>query len=126
MYANDGAAHTLGIKVVAIGPGTATTEMTVKDTMVNGYNSCHGGIIFTLADSALGYASNTRNQISMANDCSISFTAPGKLGAKLTANAREIWRSKRSAIYDVEVTSADGEIIAEFRGKSRNVPGTVL
>ncbi len=126
MYARDEASRSLGISLVDIGPGTATMTMAVHDNMVNGHNLCHGGYIFSLADSAMAFASNSHNQVSLAQDCNITFTAPGKLGAHLTAHAREIWKSGRSAIYDVEVTSAEGEKIAEFRGKTRTVRGTLF
>ncbi len=100
--------------------------MTVRDYMVNGHNVCHGGFIFSLADSTFAFACNSYNEVSLAMDCSITFTAPGKPGMQLTAVARETWKSGRNAMYDVEVKSADGEIVAEFRGKSRTVRGTLF
>jgi len=126
MVAKDEASRSLGISLVEIGPGTATMTMTVRDNMVNGHNLCHGGFIFSLADSTFAFACNSYNEVSLAMDCNITFTAPGKPGARLTAVAREIWKSGRNALYDVQVKSADGEIIAEFRGKSRTVRGTLF
>ncbi len=126
MSAKDEASRSLGIVVVDVGPGTATMSMTVRDTMVNGHNLCHGGYIFSLADSAMAFASNSYNRVALAQDCSITFTAPGKIGVHLTAHAREIWKAGRNAIYDVAVKSAEGEKIAEFRGKTRTVRGTLF
>jgi acyl-CoA thioesterase len=125
MWANDHASKGLGMEVVEIGPGTATLAMTVTTEMVNGHGIAHGGFIFTLADSAFAYACNSYNDSTVAAQGAISFLRPGKLGARLVAVAREVSRSGRSGIYDVRVSSGS-VVIAEFRGHSRSIGGTLV
>lgn len=125
MWKEDDASSGLGMTIVEIGPGRATLTMTVRPDMVNGHGIAHGGFIFTLADSAFAFACNSHNQHAVAFQGSITFIKPGKLGDVLVATAREISRSGRSGIYDVRVTVSD-EVIAEFRGHSRTIPGTWL
>ena len=100
--------------------------MTVDERMINGHAICHGGLIFTLADTAFAYACNAYNKVTVAQQCSISFLAPGKLGDRLIAEAAERTLAGRSGIYDIRVTSQDGTLIAEFRGHSRTIHGTLL
>jgi acyl-CoA thioesterase len=125
MWKEDDASQGLGMEIVEIKPGQATLAMTVQPHMVNGQRIAHGGFIFTLADSAFAFACNTHNERVVAAQGSITFIRPGKLGDRLIAAAREISRSGRSGIYDVRVT-ADGVVIAEFRGHSRSIGGTWL
>ena len=100
-------------------------RMRVREPMLNGHRICHGGLIFTLADSTFAFACNSHNQRAVAAQCDITFIRPGKLGDVLVATAREISRSGRSGIYDVRVTSGD-VVIAEFRGHSRTIGGVWL
>ena len=125
MWKEDQASSGLGMKIVDVGPGRATLTMTVAPHMVNGQRIAHGGFIFTLADSAFAFACNSHNEKAVAAQGNITFIRPGKLGDVLTATAREISRSGRSGIYDVQVTASD-QVIAEFRGHSRVIPGTWL
>jgi acyl-CoA thioesterase len=125
MWKEDGASQGLGMQIVDVKAGQATLSMTVRPDMVNGHQIAHGGFIFTLADSAFAFACNSHNDKSVAAQGSITFIKPGKLGDVLVATAREISRSGRSGIYDVQVT-ADSEVIAEFRGHSRTIGGTWL
>jgi acyl-CoA thioesterase len=125
MWKEDGASQGLGMQIVDIKAGQATLSMTVRPDMVNGHQMAHGGFIFTLADSAFAFACNSHNDKSVAAQGSITFIKPGKLGDVLIATAREISRSGRSGIYDVQVV-AGSEVIAEFRGHSRTVGGTWL
>ncbi len=125
MWKEDDASSGLGMEILEVTPGQATLTMTIQPHMVNGQRIAHGGFIFTLADSAFAFACNSRNERAVAAQCQISFIRPAKLGDRLLAVAREISRSGRSGIYDVRVTSGD-EVIAEFRGHSRIVPGTWL
>lgn len=125
MWQEDDASKGLGMEILAIGPGHATLTMTVKPSMVNGQRIAHGGFIFTLADSAFAFACNTHNERVVAAQGNITFIRPGKLGDRLVASAREISRSGRSGIYDVQVT-VDDEVIAEFRGHSRSIGGIWL
>jgi acyl-CoA thioesterase len=125
MWKQDDASQGLGMEIVEIKPGRATLAMTVRPQMVNGQRIAHGGFIFTLADSAFAFACNSHNERVVAAQGNITFIRPGKLGDRLVAAAREISRSGRSGIYDVQVT-ADGVVIAEFRGHSRSIGGTWL
>jgi acyl-CoA thioesterase len=126
MWAEDRASRGLGMTVDAVGPGTATLSMTVAETMVNGHGLCHGGFIFLLADSAFAFACNSYGARNVAQSCQIAFVAPGRLGMRLVAEARERHKAERSGIYDVTVRAASGETIAEFRGFSRQIPGTLV
>jgi acyl-CoA thioesterase len=124
LIANDHATAALGIVIEAVGPGTATLSMTVRPDMTNGHGTCHGGFIFTLADSAFAFACNSYNQRCVAQHCTITYLAPARAGTRLTATARECQRVERNGIYDVCVADETGTAIAEFRGCSRTVPGT--
>jgi acyl-CoA thioesterase len=126
MWSTDKASQALGIVIEAVGPGTATLAMRIKDTMVNGHGTAHGGFIFTLADSAFAFACNSHNLRAVAAHCQISYIAPGKLGSTLRAYATERQRQGRSGIYDVTVRADDGSTIAEFRGWSRQIEGTLF
>lgn len=123
MWARDDASKWLGMSLDAVGPGTATTSFTVEKHHTNGHDICHGGYIFTLADSAFAFACNSYNQLAVAQHNTISFLRPGKLGERLTAEAKELTRAGRSGVYDVTVTNGDGRVVATFRGASRVVDG---
>lgn len=107
-----------------IGPGHAEISMVVRDDMSNGHGICHGGFIFTLADSAFAFACNSYNARVVAQHNSITYVSPGKLGERMTATATETSRTGRSGIYDVIVTGEDGRKVAIFRGHSRQISGT--
>lgn len=126
MWAKDAASKALGMTILHIAPGEATLAMRVTETMVNGQGICHGGYIFTLADSAFAFACNGYDVLTVAQHCAVSFLAPCRSGDRLTASAREVVRGERSGIYDIRVTGADGTPVAEFRGHSRTVKGTHL
>jgi acyl-CoA thioesterase len=125
MWADDTASAALGMRIIDVGEGTARLEMTVREDMVNGHGIAHGGFVFCLADSAFAFACNSRNQVSVAQDCDIVFVAPAQRGDRLVAEARERTSYGRNGIYDVTVRRGD-EVIAEFRGRSRQLPGTVI
>ena len=125
MWKEDDASSGLGMAIVEVGPGRATLSMTVQPHMVNGQRIAHGGFIFTLADSAFAFACNSHNERAVAAQGRITFIKPGKLGDVLMAHAREVSRNGRSGIYDVQV-KVGGQVIAEFRGHSRVIPGTWL
>lgn len=125
MWLSDQASQGLGMEIVTIGPGEARLAMTIQPQMVNGHGIAHGGFIFTLADSAFAFACNSRNERTVAAQGNITFIRAGKLGDRLVAHAREISRSGRSGIYDVRVTAGD-EVIAEFRGHSRSIGGSLV
>lgn len=126
LWNDDSASQRLGMVLDHLAPGEATLSMTVTEAMSNGHGTCHGGYIFTLADSAFAFACNGYNQRTVGQHASITYLAPGRLGDRLTAAAREVSRQGRSGVYDVRVTDQDGQHIAEFRGHSRTVKGTHL
>ena len=126
MYADDAASRALGITIEQVAPGRATAHMTVTADMVNGHGIAHGGYVFLLADTAFAFACNTYDQRTVAAGCDIVFVAPAKAGDPLVATAAERVRSGRSGVYDVTVTSEAGEVIAEFRGNSRSIPGMLV
>ncbi|SOD89149.1 hydroxyphenylacetyl-CoA thioesterase PaaI [Caenispirillum bisanense] len=125
MYARDHAAQALGIAVPEVGPSYAVCTMTVRQDMVNGHDILHGGLCFTLADTAFAYACNSHDVVTVAANCSVTFCAPAKRGDVLRAEARETWKAGRSGITDVVVTNQDGTVIAQFRGNSRSLKGSV-
>ncbi|HVY17120.1 MAG TPA: hydroxyphenylacetyl-CoA thioesterase PaaI [Rhodopila sp.] len=126
MLAEDAATRHLGMTIDRIGPGHAVLSMTVTGFMTNGHRICHGGFIFTLADSAFAFACNSYNQRAVAQHATITFVAPVYENDRLTATAREVSRRGRGGIYDVSVTNQAGEQIAEFRGHSRSMKGMHL
>jgi len=126
MWAQERASRELGMVLERVAPGEAVLSMDVTEAMTNGHGTTHGGFIFTLADSAFGYACNTRNQRTVAQHCSITFLAPSAVGDRLTAYAVERALAGRNGIYDIAVTDQTGRLVAEFRGQSRTVKGTVL
>ncbi|MDJ0947985.1 MAG: hydroxyphenylacetyl-CoA thioesterase PaaI [Alphaproteobacteria bacterium] len=126
MYARDFAAQKMGIRLEAIGPGTAVVTMPVSDDMVNGHDIGHGGFTFTLADTCFAYACNSYNKNAVARHCEISFIKPTRRGDVLTATGREVHKAGRSGTYDITVTDQTGEVVALFRGHSRIVEGEVV
>jgi len=126
MYENDPASRSFGMKVEQIGPGFARLRMTVRPDMLNCHKTCHGGMIFTLADSAFGYASNSANALTVAQGCDIDFVNPAREGDELIATCEERFHRGRSGIYDTVVATADGTVIAHFRGRSRTVGGALV
>ncbi len=123
MFANDRASKMLGIRIVEVGPGTATLTMTVREDMLNGHDICHGGLIATLADSTFAFACNSYDELSVASGFGIDFVAPGRAGDVLTARCHEVTKAGRTGVYDTEVTNQRGERIALFRGRSYAIKG---
>ena len=126
MYERDYASKSLGIVLDAVRPGFSQMSMTVSQTMVNGHALCHGGLIFTLADTAFAYACNSRNQSTVAARCSIDFIAPARLDDVLTAVAEERTLSGRTGIYDIIVRNQHKDLVALFRGNSYRIRGEVV
>ena len=126
MYARDTATKALGMRVVRIEPGFAELTMTVRLDMLNGHAICHGGFIFTLADSAFAYACNSYNLSTVASGCAIDFIAPAREGDVLTARARERQLAGRTGVYDVEIANGRNEVVALFRGKSYRIKGHLV
>jgi acyl-CoA thioesterase len=125
MFARDHASRALGIAIDAVRLGYARLRMTVREDMLNGHQTCHGGLIFTLADSAFALACNAYNRQTVALSAQIAFTQPAKLGDVLIAKAAERSRGRRTGVYDVEVVSEDGRAIALFRGAAYETGGDV-
>lgn len=117
MMASDAASRLLGIELLDYGEGWARARLTVRDDMVNGHGTCHGGVIFSLADTAFACACNSWGPVTVAAGADITFVAPGRRGDVLTAQARVRARYGRSGVYDVTVTRGE-QVIAEFRGRS--------
>ena len=118
MYANDAASKSLGIRVDVPEAGRAIARMTVREDMVNGFDVCHGGLLFTLADTAFAFACNGYDDLTFAAAASIDFLRPARLGDELSAQAREDYRGTKSGFYTVEVRNQDDELVAMFRGRS--------
>ncbi len=126
MYAKDNASRGLGMVLEEIGPGYARMSMKVREDMVNGHAICHGGLIFTLADSTFAFACNSYNHVAVAQGANIEFLAPGKLGDVLTAIGEERHQAGKTGVYDIRVSNQDGRTIALFRGKSFRIGGHLV
>lgn len=126
MWAEDRASQGLGMEIRRVAPGEAVMSMLVRPDMTNGHGICHGGFIFTLADSAFAFACNTYDQSTVAQQCAVTFIEPVRQGEVLTAHAVERTRAGRGGIYDVTVRDSRNTVVAEFRGHSRTIAGSLL
>lgn len=126
MWNDDRASKWLGMKIEDVRRGYARMSMRVTENMVNGHDLCHGGFIFTLADSTFAFACNSHNQRAVAAGCTIEFLAPALLGDVLTAEGVEQALAGRTGVYDMRVTNQKGEAIALFRGKSATIKGKLV
>ncbi|HEY1609577.1 MAG TPA: hydroxyphenylacetyl-CoA thioesterase PaaI [Paraburkholderia sp.] len=126
MYESDACSRALGIELVEVRAGYARVSMPVRPEFLNGHRTCHGGLIFTLADSAFAFACNSNNVNTVAAGCSIEFLRPVQPDDVLTAVAVEQILSGRNGVYDIAVTNRAGETVALFRGKSAQIRGTVI
>jgi acyl-CoA thioesterase len=118
MYAKDAASQALGIRVDVRQAGRAVARMIVRQDMVNGFGVCHGGLLFTLADTAFAFACNAYDDLTFAAAASIDFLRPARLGDELQAIAREDYRGGRTGFYTVDVVNQRDETVALFRGRS--------
>lgn len=125
MYDRDPASQALGMVLAEIRPGYARMTMPVRRDMLNGHQTCHGGYIFMLADSAFAFACNSHNQNTVGAGCTIDYIAPGREGDLLSAEAVEQALTGKTGVYDIKVSNQDGRLIALFRGKSHRVGGLV-
>lgn len=116
MMKNDLFSQWLGIEVLEIKDGFSKIKMTVRKEMVNGFGIVHGGIAFSLSDSAFAFACNNRNVLSVALDTSINFTKPVHVGDELTAEALELHNGKSTGLYHIQVTNQHGHVVALFKG----------
>lgn len=124
MWSSDSASKALGMEIDIPAAGSATARMLVREDMVNGFDVCHGGLMFALADTAFAFACNAYNRVTVAGSASIEFLRPAMRGDALTANATEDYRGRRSSYYTVRVDNQDGKAVALFRGRcvSRDEP----
>ena len=126
MYSRDVASKSIGITIAEVREGFARLNMPITAEMLNGHGICHGGFIFTLADTAFACACNTRNDSNLAQKCSIEYKRPGKAGDRLTAAAEHLSQNGRYGLYQVTVTDRDDKLIALFKGHSYRVKGNLL
>lgn len=126
LYERDRASQSLGMALTGVRPGWAQVTMRVREDMVNGHGICHGGIIFALGDSAFAFACNSRNESTVAAAASIDFLAGARAGDELTAEARELWRTRRNGLYEIVVLNQRGETLALFRGRAYRIDGQIL
>ena len=125
MYDRDPASQALGMLLAEIRPGYARMTMPVRADMLNGHQTCHGGYIFMLADSAFAFACNSHNHNTVGAGCTIDYLAPGREGDVLTAEATEQALAGKTGVYDIKVVNQEGRTVALFRGKSHRVAGMV-
>ncbi|MFZ5547257.1 MAG: hydroxyphenylacetyl-CoA thioesterase PaaI [Pseudomonadota bacterium] len=123
MWQGDRASKALGMRIEAIGPGTATLSMTVREDMLNGHDICHGGLVTTLADSAFAFACNAYNEVTVASGFDVNLVSAARLGDVLTARASEVNKAGRTGVYDIDVRNQRGERVAAFRGRSYTMKG---
>ncbi len=116
MYDNDPFSQWLGIEVLEAKPGSSKLRMTVRQEMLNGFGVCHGGIAFSLADSALAFASNSHGRVAVSVEAGMAYPNPVRIDDVLTAQAEEISVSDKIATYQVSVKKADQTVVGVFRG----------
>ncbi len=127
MWAADTASRdTLGMELLGCEPGRATLRIVVRQRHLNGHQICHGGLIFTLADTTFAFACNSHNRNAVAAGCTIEFLKPAHEGDVLSCEGVEQTLQGRHGIYDMKVTNQRGEVVAMFRGKSAQIPGHVF
>lgn len=128
MHSQDHAAQSLTIKIIESTPGHVVVQMKVRPDMVNGHAICHGGILFTLCDTAFAHACNNTNKVTVASGCHIHFISPAHVDDVLTATAQELHRSRsgRTGLYDVVLHNQQNKLLAVFQGKSTQIQGTVI
>jgi len=123
LWATDRASQALGMRITAIGPGSCTIAMTVREDMLNGYGTCQGGLMTTLADSCFAFACNAYDEITVAAGFDVQIVAPARLGDELVATAVELSKTGRLGVYDVDVRNQRGERVLAFRGRSYTIKG---
>jgi acyl-CoA thioesterase len=126
MLDSDAASRAAGIALLEVGPGRAVATMTVTDDMLNGHGIAHGGYVFMLADTTFAVACNSYGRRTVAAGCDITYLSPAKAGDELVAEAAERAVQGRSGLYDVSVRRTDGTVVAEMRGRSRTIDGTLV
>jgi len=125
MYEKDACAQAYGIDIIEMNDGYAVLTMQVTPQMLNGHQSCHGGQLFTLADTAFAYACNSQGLVAVASGCAIEFIRPAFAGDRLTATAQVRHQGKQTGVYDIEIVNQQQKTVAFFRGKSHRIGGTI-
>jgi acyl-CoA thioesterase len=125
LFARDRASQALGMRITGIAPGWARVVMRVRADMVNGHGVCHGGMVFALGDSAFAFACNSHNEATVAAAAAIDYLAAAREGDELTAEAAQLWRTRRNGLYEIVISNQHGERIALFRGRSYRIDGQV-
>ena len=125
MFQQDTCAQAMGMRVDAVDAGFAKVSMTVGPQMLNGHQTCHGGQLFSLADTAFAYACNSQGLAAVASAASIDFLRPAFTGDLLTATARVKQQGKLTGVYDIEIVNQQQKTVALFRGKSHRIGGTI-
>ena len=123
MWSGDRASQALGMELREVGPGRAVLAMTVREDMVNGHAIGHGGLTFSLADSAFAFACNSHGEMTVAAGLAVDFLAPARTGDVLTARAFEVVQQGRTGLYDIAVTNQRGEQVALVRGRAHRMKG---
>jgi acyl-CoA thioesterase len=126
MFADDVASRGLGMRVEAVGPGFSKLSMTVRPDMLNGFKTCHGGFIATLADSAFAFACNSHNEVTVASGIVVDFLAPVYEGDVLQAECHEVALTGRTGVYDITVTNQHGKAVVVMRGRSHTIKGKAV
>lgn len=126
MLKNDKATKALDMRLSHVSEGRAEFTMTVRDDMLNGHASCHGGMIFSLADTCFAFACNSQNHAAVAASCSIEFLRPAIADDVLRAECTMMQQGKRSGIYDTQVFNQKNDLIALFRGRSARINSSVI
>ena len=126
MWRDDHASKALGMEVLAIGPGTASIRMAVRQDMLNGHQTCHGGLMTTLADSTFAFACNAYNELTVASGFDVNIIASARLGDVLTATATEVAKTRRTGVYDIAVHDQTGRRLVAFRGRSMTLTGKLI
>jgi len=126
MFAEDAASRALGMQVEAVGPGFSSVSMLVRADMLNGFKTCHGGFITTLADSAFAFACNSHNEVTVASGIVVDFLAPVYEGDVLRAECREVALTGRTGVYDITVTNQHSKTVVVMRGRSHTIKGKAV
>ena len=126
MFEHDRASRALGMELADVGVGTSKMKLRVRADMLNGHGTCHGGVIFTLADSTFAFACNSHNHVTVAAGCNIEFLQPAYENDVLTATGQEVAVAGRNGVYDIRVENQNGETVATFRGKSARIKGHIV
>ena len=126
MFANDTTSQNMGMKIIHVAEGHASVSMRITSAMLNGHQTCHGGQLFSLADSAFAFACNTYNETAVAANCTIDFIRPAFKDDELTAIASVSHQGKRSGIYMVKITNQNNELVALFKGNSARIKRKLL